>query len=215
MTTCSCRCDTGLRPCHRIVRPGSFGRTPISFDDQVRRARFLADQGLALGVPDESDEAIQGAVRQLSEESVREGIRESLATVAEGEKLGGAHQTAEALTSLAAEFEPGPTSLTQRALRVRDEAKEGLKRRLGPSGTNRVRRLLGRPPIESAGRLRVVLNSEPPSPDIRRLTITSDPSIDDLLSDDVVEHVRSEASDSYLSARRLLIDRFYDVAVTD
>lgn len=188
-----------------LLVPNRLTRT----DDQVGRAAFLARSGLALSVTDDTPEELAHQTSLLLQESTRAALRRALAEFPREKKTGGAAQTAEALTALAGTFEPQPPTLRRRALRARDDFKEALKRRLGPQGTNTVRRLLGRAPIESSGRLRV--STGPPSAGVRRLIYSSDPSVELLLGEDVVEHILPGASNGYLSARQLLVDRHYDV----
>ena len=130
-----------------------------------------------------------------------------------GMKVGGARETSETLRRLVGEFAPAEETLAIRIRRLRDQAKEGVKHQLGPQGTNKMRQLLGRPPIQSGERLRVeVVDDESlPNPGMRPLILTTNPSSHLLLADDPVEQVLAESSGSYLSARSLIIDRYYDV----
>lgn len=190
-----------------LLVPNRLTRT----DNQVGRADFLARRGLALAPRDGSAEAVEESVVRLVDDSTRGRLRQALADLPDEKKTGGARKTAAVLTRLANTFEPTPASAGLRLLRARDEAKEALKRRLGPEGTNRVRRLLGRPPIASFGRLQVAIDTDPPREGVHRLTFSSDPSVSQLLGDEVVEHVLPGASDGYVSAREILVDRHYEV----
>lgn len=190
-----------------LLVPNKLTRT----DDQVGRARYLANEGLALAVHDDTPEAIETCVLQLLETETRQRLRAALRALPEESKTGGAHETAEELIRLASSFQTEPLSVTERVLSVRDDAKEALKRQLGPEGTNRIRRLLGRPPIDSADRLSVTVGTKPTDPAVRRLVFAFNPTVEDLLGDTVVEHVLAGTSNGYRSARELLVDRHYDV----
>lgn len=190
-----------------LLVPNRLTRT----DDQVGRARYLADKNLALAVNDDIPEAIEASVLQLLETETRQRLQETLRTVPEESKTGGARETAEELIRLASSFQSEPLSFTQRVLRIRDDAKEALKRQLGAEGTNSVRRLLGRPPIDSARRLPVSVDTAPRDPSVHRLVFAEDPTVEDLLGDTVVEHVLAGTSNGYRSARELLVDRHYEV----
>ena len=180
-------------------------------DDQEARARFLAERRLALAASPDSPEALAETTRTLLQQDTRDALRAALAGLPVEQKKGGAEATARLLIELAKSYQPAPRTLATRLLQARDDFKEGLKRFLGPAGTNLVRRLLRRPPIVSGDRLRVVIDAEPSGPDVRRLTITSSPDIGQLLAGDPVEHVLHDPSASYIPARRLLIDRHYQV----
>ena len=86
-----------------------------------------------------------------------------------------------------------------------------MKRAVGPAGLNRIRRLLGRPSLGCAWRHEFVIDANPPRPDVRRIDFAKNPTVEQLLTDDVVEHVLLGASAGYRSARELLVDRHYDV----
>lgn len=190
-----------------LLVPNRLTRT----DDQVGRARHLADAGLALAVADDSRSALETSTAELLDESTRHRLRDALEGVPQTMKTGGAHRTVEALAHLASAYESRPLTATERLARLRDDAKEALKRRLGPSGTNRVRALLGRPVLGSADRSKVSVDGEPSRPGVRRLVYTSRPSVEDLLGDAIVEHVMGGTSEGYRAARRLLVDRHYEV----
>ena len=193
-----------------MLVPNRMTRT----DDQVGRARFLGAQGLALVPDNETPEELGKLVRLLFDGRRRVSLRDACAALPLDIKTGGAAETADMLVDLAGSHRPKPITLGTRMRRVQDNRKESLKRMLGPEGTNRVRCLLGRPSVKTSGRLRVVAEGAGANtfdPEVRHLIITSDPEVDMLLGDNPVEHVLLEASDSYMSARRLLMDRHYEV----
>lgn len=193
-----------------LLVPNRLTRT----DDQVGRSDYLARTGLALTPSDESSEQLSYVVRQLLDREVRSNLQTAIRRMPPDALTGGASSTAALLAELAVAHAPAKMSLGTRFRRVRDNSKETLKRQLGTGGTNRVRRLLGRPPIEAANRLRVVLDDSAVSTTrtgVRSLRITSEVDVSTLLGTDPIEHIVSEPSDSYLSARRRLIDRHYEV----
>ena len=189
-----------------LLIPNRLTRT----DDQVTRASFLAERGLALVVEGESEEQMSSQVTRLLDEPTRADLKAALDRVPLTQKTGGAAQTADELIGLASVFAPQPVSPVKRVLEMRDEMKESLKRQLGVEGTNRIRRLLGRPPIESSERLRVTMG-ESVDAGMRRLLFTDKPDVKMLLGHDVIEHLLAGSSSGYRVARELIADRQYDI----
>ena len=180
-------------------------------DDQERRAMVLAERGVALTPSGDSPEALAASTQRLLDPQVRSALRARIDSLPSTEKTGGASATSDLLVNLARTYTPAPASALTRLLRVRADTKEALKRRLGPEAVNRVRRLLGRPPVAVTNRLRVTLGEQSQDPATRRLVIASDPDVDTLLGEGPVEHVLAGSSPSYEAARRLLVHRHYDV----
>ena len=180
-------------------------------DDQVRRAEVLTGQGLALSAASDDPTGLRTAVRDLLSEDKRAELKIRIEATSREAKSGGATETARMLADLAGSYSPQPRSLGLKVRHEVDSAKESLKRWLGPQGVNAVRRLLGRPEFPVADRMRVTLDPESSSPDARKLFIGSDISVDQLFGEDPVEHLLAGASESYMAARILLIDRHYEV----
>lgn len=191
-----------------LVVPNIHTRT----DDQAARARQAASLGVALTAHPGSTDELRRGVSSLADPVTQDSIRQAIAELPREAKLGGAGQTVDRLFDLVAGFEPAPQSMSTRMLRLRDDGKESLKRLLGPEGTNRVRRLLGRQPIDTSEMLRVVAgsgNGVPPG--VRRLRFLENPSTAELAGSDPVEHVLEGSSAGYRANRELIAGRFYDV----
>jgi hypothetical protein len=181
-------------------------------DDQIGRARQLATMGVALTARPDSAEELRRGVAGLADDGARDSIREAIAGLPSQVRTGGAKQTVDCLLELITGFQPPPLTLTTRLMRLRDEAKEAVKRLLGPGGTNTVRRLLGRPPIDTTGTLTVVVDGDGPvDPGVRRLRFLSEPSIEDLAGSDPVEHLLEDSSTGYRANRELIAGRFYEI----
>lgn len=191
-----------------LLVPNTMTRT----DDQVTRTRVLAGKGLALAADDAGD-GLRREVDRLLGENTRQQLRSALSRMDPAEASGGSRLAFETLSRLAADYAPAPVTMAERLARWRDDAKQGLKEVLGVKGTNLVRRLLGRPPIAATRRLRVVPGSdEAPPAGVRRLWLTSQVDVARLAGDDPVEHVLPGSSQAYETTRRLIIDRYYEVA---
>lgn len=180
-------------------------------DDQVSRARHLSASGLALLADNESPDELRDNVAMLLDSRKRASIREALRALPEERLTGGSRATAAALVNLAQSYRPTPATPKQRLMRLRDDAKERLKRRLGPRGVDQVRRLLGRSPMVSTGRLEVVIDAKPHRDGVRRLVFESTPTVGQLLGDDVVEHILAGSSTTYRARREMLVHHHYDV----
>lgn len=190
-----------------MLVPNASTRT----DDQVGRAMSIARRGFALTATGDDHALLVDTARKLANDDTRVELREAIGRLAPNEITGGAGQTAEALIQIASNHVTARPSLKTRSLRARDTAKESIKRRLGPGGTNTVRKLIGRPPIPGAAqRTRVSLGDDPP-PDAVRLHMPEDPTVEQLLGPDPIEHLLEGSSGAYRATRRLLIDRHYDV----
>ena len=189
-----------------LLVPNRLTRT----DDQIGRADQLAHSGLALVAPSDSADDLQASVSKLLDSSIRSELTSTIASLPPESKSGGAAQTAATLTELAGQSNR-PIPLGARMRRARDDAKQSIKGFIGADGTNRVRQLLGRPQQPTGNRTRVVIDRDPSEHDVHRLHIAADPDVELLLGKDPVEHLLTGTPGSYEVARRLLIDRAYDV----
>jgi hypothetical protein len=189
-----------------LLVPNRLTRT----DDQIGRAHQLAQSGLALAAPSDSADYLEASVRKLLDPSIRAELTSTIGNLPSESKTGGAAQTAATLTELANESSRSiPVGAQMR--RARDNAKQSIKGLIGTDATNRVRRVLGRPPLPTGKRMRVAIDQNPSQNDVHRLHIATDPDVELLLGADPVEHLLAGTSGSYKAARRLLIDRSYDV----
>lgn len=203
----------GYNSVHELIPAGVptllVPNTATRTDDQVGRARRVAERGLALVADPSSPEELQAAVLRLLAAETRQELREAIAATPESDKGGGAMRTAVELARLAGESvgrrRPGGHPLLER----RDSVREAVKRWLGPSGTNFVRRVLGRPPIDTTEMLDVTIGKTVPG--VPRLRFLESPSTADLLEREPVEHVLPGSSEGYRQARERLSRRFYHV----
>ncbi|MGH8945787.1 MAG: glycosyltransferase [Acidimicrobiia bacterium] len=205
----------GYNAVHELVPAGMptlfVPNTMTSTDDQETRARVVADKDLAVALGHDGVGLREGVARLLRPET-RHQLGEAISRLGGREATGGARAAFEALARLAAEHTPAPPTLAERLARRRDDAKQRLKEILGVEGTNQVRRLLGRPPLPSARRARVILGSDTdPPPGARRLLLTSEADVSVLAGDDPVEHLLPGSSEAYRTSRRLIIDRYYQL----
>lgn len=185
--------------------PNTMTRT----DDQEARARLVAKRGLAIAAGDDGLGIAEG-VAHLLEEDTRVQLRDQIGRLDREAAMGGARAAIDRLSWLARDYTAAPPSVSERLAGWRDDVKQRLKEILGVEGTNLVRRLLGRPPIPSSGRTRVVLNAQPP-PGAKRLVLTSEVDVSTLAGTDPVEHLLPGSSEAYRTSRRLIIDRYYEV----
>lgn len=171
-------------------------------DNQVARAKFLADRRLALVAPDDNANAVQRQVEYLLRKGTGD-LRKNLEASTDIQVIGGATEVASILTSAP------PVGIRQTGTgEWRQPGIRGFaKRAIGPAGVERVRRVLRRSPLHPRGR-RVSL--EPDHADTH-LLITDDPADVARSEHQPVEHILEGASSSYRQARRNLIDEFYDL----
>lgn len=211
----------GYNAVHEIVADGLptllVPNTETRTDDQVTRATSLARRGLCLTASPDSPADLAAAVDRLCDPSCREDLMSTVANTPADERSGGAAATVQVLLGTIQSHETVPPSPVTRARRARDAAKESVKRALGPDGTNRVRRLLGRAPTPIAERVRVRIvdgayETAEPTDGIPSLTLSESIGVDVLTGDDPVEHLLAGSSTDYRTSRRAIIDRYYDVA---
>jgi UDP:flavonoid glycosyltransferase YjiC (YdhE family) len=188
-----------------LLVPNTATRT----DDQAGRAREVSRRGLALSADPSSREELLRSVLRLLDENVRSELRARIDDLPPRDKVGGAGETAKELAELTAEFVPPRRTLTRRFLQARDSLKESLKLSLGPSGTNRVRRLLGRPPVQTVEMLDV--STGEPAAGARKLRFLETPSTEQLLESDPVEHLLFGSTTQYRTAREMVAHRFYNI----
>lgn len=187
-----------------LLVPNTSTRT----DDQVARAGELTRRGLALSANPSVPDELRRLVTELLEDDTRRRLAAAITAIPADEKGGGALMTATELKGLGGGSPPERQPGRQLLLETRDSAKEALKRALGPSGTNWVRRLLGRAPIDTSAMLDVTLGKSIPG--ARQLRFLEQPSIRELLGGDPIEHIIPGSSPTYRTAREKLTRRFYN-----
>jgi hypothetical protein len=193
-----------------LLVPNAATRT----DDQIARARFLSERGMALYAAEDDDAALVAGAKALSDAEVCARLSEACRS---GAGVGGASATGSVVVDLAARFVPSRRMRLARSLHLFDAAwREWLKRRLGPRVTDRVRRMLGRPPMSGIAADMVVSPTDDPaaftsgaSP--TPLLVTPAVTNDIIRLGPPVEHVLEGTSEAYRAARMSIIDRYYDV----
>lgn len=183
-----------------LLVPKSASKT----DDQLTRASFLADGGMALMARDDDpDEVSRQVDGLLGEEQSR--LRAALMAADRATMTGGAEQIAEIVTG------SPPTGIrhTEREEIVPQPGLKGLlKRVIGPQSVRRVQRVLGREP-EKPPRTAVSLSRD--GTDVPHLVVTSEPETVPRSAEHPVEHVLPGATDGYENRRRALLDDFYEI----
>lgn len=203
----------GYNSVHELIPAGVptllVPNTATRTDDQSARAHEIARRGLALSADPDSPDDLRRAVDRLLDQSTRQKVAEAIAATPDHEKGGGAARIAVELIGLAHEFVPKRSTGSQVLLQARASAREAVKGILGPEGTNRVRRLLGRAPIDTSEMLDVSLGATLAG--VRQLRFLEEPSTQALLGNDPVEHVLPGSSEGYRAARDQLAFRYYNV----
>lgn len=183
-----------------LLIPKSASKT----DDQLTRASFLADGGMALMARDDDpDEVSRQVDALLSEEQSR--IRASLTAADRATMTGGAGEIADLVTG------SPPTGIrdTERREIVPQGGFKGfVKRIVGAENVRRVQRVLGREP-ERPPRTAVSLSRN--GTELPRLMITTDPETVPRSAEHPVEHVLPDASGGYENRRRSLLEDFYEI----
>lgn len=203
----------GYNSVHELI-PGGLPtllvpNTATRTDDQLTRAAEVARRGLALTANPSSREDLRQGIDELLDDESRDRLGKAIAAIPTEHKSGGAVRTAAALARLAVDHVPTRLTLGQQLLRARDDAKDAVKRALGPQATNQVRRLLGRPPLDTSEMLDVSIGAAREG--TRELRFMDSPLTQDLLGDAPVEHLLPGATATYQAERELLAHRFYNV----
>lgn len=181
-----------------LLLPKSASRT----DDQIARASYLANHGMALMANDGDVEGVRSQVEKLLGTD-GEGLRKTLSATGIDRMTGGAREIAKFL----AESPPtgrrdlGPEETVQRGF------KGFVKRAIGPTGVALVQRVLGRTPGSPS---RNVVSTNPDDA-VDTLLITSDLDAVRRSTEVAVEHLLPGSRPDYERARREMIDDFYEV----
>lgn len=187
-------------------------------DDQVGRAAWLGQAGLALTARPSEAEDLGAAARRLADEAVRRDLAAACLALPDRQRLGGGAATAELLVALGADYIPRPPTLVERYRRMARSGRERLKDVLGPRGVEIARRILRRPaPTDVTDRLDVRVVTRPHeavldrSPDVRALMFGEHVPDDLIRNGEPVEHVLPGTSVEYAAIRRAIIDEYYNV----
>jgi hypothetical protein len=198
----------GYNTVHELVPAGVpslfVPKSASQTDDQIARARYLAEHDLALAAPDRDLEMVSAEMERLLGGD-RNRLKKSLAAQPRETMLGGARTIADFLTA------SPPTGVRETGTdEWRQPGFKGfLKRAIGPTGVELVQRALGRVPKQSP-RTPVTRSADPPD-GVSQLIISQD--LDDVArsGDQPVEHILADTSAAYLDTRHELIDEFYEV----
>jgi len=196
-----------------LLIPNTATRT----DDQMARAEWLGGVGLALTAHPDEAEAITAAVRILSIDEVRANLAAACAALPEDRRSGGAAAAAGLVMGLRAGARP-PVALVARMARSRTAGRQAVKRMIGPTATERVRVLLGRP--QTGGiphRLRVAIVDTPRAASadgVRDLLFSESIPADQIAAGPVVEHLLPGSSLRYRAERLRIIEDTYRVVST-
>ena len=191
-------------------------------DDQVARATWLGEAGLALAADPTAPDELSAAVHRLVDAETLAQLSQATRSVPENERTGGAASAADRLVDLAGHFVPSPPSLLERARRIERSGRETVKRLLGPNGTARVRSLLGRAQRHEVNRrleVRVVTRAHEVELDdesVPTALLFANEIPDRLIRNGgPVEHLVTGSSPEYAAARRRIVAEYYDVARPD
>lgn len=179
-------------------------------DDQWARASRLAAGGLALAARDSDRDGLTDRLSRLSEGSFRASL--AGAAAATRSSVTGAVELAGLLADTGASHGHREQRVGVRLSLAVRSSKERLKRVLGPKNTNRIRRVLGRPPI-GGGRVEVEIHEARPEVDggILPLLLTEHVDVDLLRSEIPVEHLLPGRGEAYRRRREEIVADYYDV----
>ena len=202
---------SGYNAVHELLPaavPTMFVPSPKSVtDDQMARARWAADQGLALIANADDLDAVGSSTQRLLDDGARAELAERCA------RLGiptGAAEAVDAILDRGSGLSPqgrrpGPDDPGLGPL-VRWQ----VQRSIGPAATATVRWLLrreGKRPDVA----RTTLTTDGPATEGSQLVFGPELSMDILRSGSVVEHVLPGSSPRYRAVRRTIVGRYFDV----
>lgn len=215
--------SAGYNAVHEFLPAGLptllIANTATKTDDQVARARWLADAELALSAPPDDPEAIARSARMLSDDEVRGNLAASCAALPAARRTGGAAAAARLVMAQPA-IGVRPVTMPQRLEWLSSAAREGVKGFIGPRGTELARTVLGRPP--SGGirhRLPVTVTDSGTdsgtdlgaAAGVRRLVFAESIPAGQIAAGPVVEHLLTGSSAHYRAVRLDIINDAYRV----
>lgn len=199
----------GYNSVHELVPAGIpslfVPKSGSQTDDQVARASFLADRGLATVAPDNDLEAVRSRVASLLGTD-QDRLGSELERADREEMVGGAREVARLLTS------SPPTGIrdTEQEEWRQPGFKGMVKRMIGPTGVELVQRMLGRTPPQPP---RVEVSLDPDHGEgAAHLLVTTNLDAVSRAGEQPVEHLLAGTSADYTEARRSLIEEFYETA---
>ncbi len=173
-------------------------------DDQVARASFLAEHGMALTAGDDDPDEVGRQLDSLLGDG-GDRLRASLIEVEAETMTGGARKVAEILTSSL----PTAVRETRHVEEVPQPGFKGfVKRMIGPKSVEWVQRALGRAP-ERPRRTPVSLDQG--GADLPQLVMTSDLEAVSDSAEHPVEHILPGATAKYERLRHDLVEDFYEI----
>ncbi|MCX6460178.1 MAG: glycosyltransferase [Actinobacteria bacterium] len=175
-------------------------------DDQVTRARQLADVGRALSAPEDEPVAIGTATGDLLSTSTLERLRAANPQRA----IDGASAAARIISEAIGSHPPRRPTVDPLVLRA--DALTGVRGVLGDERYRTLTHRLGRPQMDLTPRsVRIVTSAQTSVGEGERaLLMTPDLSAVTPAADPIVEHLGLESAE-YQRERRAIITRFYDV----
>lgn len=207
--------SAGYNAVHELMPAGVpsllVANTSTRTDDQVRRARSLERQGLALSVSDTDVGNMATKLHQLLEDSTLLSL--GAASAETSSLMTGASETADMIKKLGVEFEyrhRTPSELLGAGIQKTKDAVRGV---MGDERTEDLKRLLRRSPTPIHERSSVIVVGSTGVEDTHplQLAMVRALSPQDLRSNQPIEHLLDGSSDEY-SARRLeIVNRYYDV----
>lgn len=203
--------SAGYNAVHELVPSGVptllVANTSAQTDNQVARANYLAQAGLALASRDEDLGKVRKETAKLLGDSTREWLAANVSEADLWHSIRGASSVAGILETTRA---PKPDRVWSSPW-VEMTPRGVVKALIGRRATNRVRQMLGRTSrTPTTGVTRVALEPKPNS-DAVPLEFTEDPSA--VWRDRVhpVEHVLTGSSRGYRAERMRIVDEFYDL----
>ncbi|MGH3516230.1 MAG: glycosyltransferase [Haloechinothrix sp.] len=163
-------------------------------DDQLARARWAADHGLALTAPEDAPRLVADAVATLLDADTRQRLAARCAELAAPT---GASAAAVALLELAKGFDRHPFSPVERVHSVRRRLRPLATSVLGTRGVALADRVLGRSPAKQSG------------PDGGPVVFTQDITTDALAGPQRIEHLLPGSSPGYRADREAIAHRYY------
>jgi hypothetical protein len=180
-------------------------------DDQIARARGVADRGLARMAAEDDLVGVVAGVRSLLDQSVRNDLTAAIAEVPAIERMGGAGAGwGEVATAAAGHSPTRADRVLARWSAVDDAVRSRAMSAIGQNGTDLVRKLVRRPSPGGIGEPRAVsLSGGPGADSAAHLLFSEEIGIDDVRSGRPIEHLLVGASERYRQERMAIIRRNY------
>lgn len=198
----------GYNAVHELIPAGVptllVPKSASNTDDQVARASFLAEHGMALMAGDDDPDGVSRQVDDLLGDG-GDRLRASLMETDREMMIGGARDIAKILAS-------SPPTGVRETRHVEEVPQPGfkgfVKRMIGPRSVEWVQRALGRE-FERPRRTPVSLDQS--GADIPQLVVTSDLEAVSDSAEHPVEHILPDATADYERLRHDLVGDFYEI----